>query len=151
MGSFLIFLVIAILRFLYAQRTKKRSKVSSDDLTQRFNRYTNLRELSAEYSRLLLLNESNPEAIDAIHEIYLAAKEKFQSKEGRQHTNKGAKFRSLKEKNEKIFSNISTLEELKKKYRKLSHANHPDHGGSPAAMKRLNELYEQALERISSS
>lgn len=150
MGTLWIFLIIALIRFMYERSSKKSSgRVSVDELKRRFSTYTTLSELIAEYSRLLVLNEANPEATRIIEEVYLAAKAKLKNKEESQRSKKDAKFKSAREKNEKIFSNISTLEELKKKYRKLSQANHPDHGGNLTAMKRLNELYEQAFERIS--
>lgn len=152
-----IFLIFGLIRFLYSHVKKKKdaSKVTVDELTKRFNHFTSHSELTTEYLRLLLLNGSNPEATRVIKQVYLAAKAKLHAKgahgASRGRSKKDAKLWAIKEKNEKIFSNITTLEELKKKYRKLSKANHPDHGGNLTAMKRLNELYEEALKRISSS
>ena len=53
-----------------------------------------------------------------------------------------------KSKNQKIFSGISDLAALKKEYFRLAKFNHPDHGGSEAAMKVLNKYYEEALQKI---
>lgn len=41
-----------------------------------------------------------------------------------------------------------TAEELKKAYRRLIMANHPDKGGSEAAMKAINAEYERLFERL---
>jgi hypothetical protein len=145
-----IFIIFALIRFFYKHLKQNESspKVTVEELTYRFSRYTNLAALVGEYSRLLALNASNPEALRVIEQAYLLAKARLERKEERHRFKQDAKAKSIREKNEKIFSSISTLEELKKKYRKLSKVNHPDHGGNPAAMKRLNELYEKAYERI---
>ena len=42
----------------------------------------------------------------------------------------------------KYFNNITTLEELRKEYRKLVKENHPDNGGSEEAIKAINVEYE---------
>lgn len=42
----------------------------------------------------------------------------------------------------KYFKNITTLEELRKEYRKLVKENHPDNGGSEEAIKAINVEYE---------
>lgn len=39
------------------------------------------------------------------------------------------------------FSNINSLQELKKQYRELAMANHPDRGGDTATMQAINEEY----------
>ena len=46
------------------------------------------------------------------------------------------------------FANCNTLEELKKAYRKLAIANHPDKGGDPEVMKAINAEYEIAFNRV---
>lgn len=50
--------------------------------------------------------------------------------------------------NQSLFQNIWDLKELKKKYFRLAKLNHPDHGGSDAAMKLLNQYYQEAFQRI---
>lgn len=40
------------------------------------------------------------------------------------------------------FKNCNTIEELKKEYRKLAMANHPDNGGNADTMKAINAAYE---------
>lgn len=45
----------------------------------------------------------------------------------------------------KFFENISSLEELKKEYRKLCFKYHPDLGGDEETMKALNAEYERLL------
>ena len=42
----------------------------------------------------------------------------------------------------KYFANIKSIEELKKLYRKLAFANHPDRGGSEEEMKLINNEYD---------
>ena len=158
-----IFLIFALLQYIMKQmdKNKRASKVTVDELTKRFSYFTSVSELTMEYYRLISLNRSNPEATRVIEQAYLAAKARLHAQGSREGSQQGsrsqtrrqskqeAKDQSIREKNEKIFSNITTLEELKKKYRKLSKANHPDRGGNLTAMKRLNELYEEALKRIS--
>ena len=46
----------------------------------------------------------------------------------------------------KYFVNISTLEELRKEYRRLAKANHPDMGGSAEEMKVINIEYEMCFK-----
>lgn len=48
----------------------------------------------------------------------------------------------------KYFNNCKTLEELRKEYKRLAKANHPDAGGSDEAMKQINTEYEQALKHL---
>lgn len=48
----------------------------------------------------------------------------------------------------KYFVNCKTLEELKKEYRRLAVANHPDHGGDVAIMQQINAEYEKSFARI---
>lgn len=40
------------------------------------------------------------------------------------------------------FNNIRTLEELRKEYKRLVKANHPDNGGSVETIKIINVEYE---------
>lgn len=44
------------------------------------------------------------------------------------------------------FTNIHTLDELKKEYRRLAFANHPDRGGDVETMKAINSEYEAMHE-----
>lgn len=46
------------------------------------------------------------------------------------------------------FNDCKSIEELKKKYRKLAQANHPDNGGNPDTMKSINTEYEKAFNRL---
>ena len=41
----------------------------------------------------------------------------------------------------KYFTTCTTLDELKKEYRRLAMANHPDRGGDEATMKAINAEY----------
>ena len=43
----------------------------------------------------------------------------------------------------KWFKNPSTMEELRKQYRKLMKENHPDVGGTEEAAKEINAEYER--------
>ncbi len=46
------------------------------------------------------------------------------------------------------FATITTLDALKKEYRRLALLMHPDCGGSDAEMQELNRQYDEALKRI---
>ena len=46
----------------------------------------------------------------------------------------------------KYFTNIKTLDDLKKEYRRLVMLNHPDRGGDLETMKIINLQYEQKHE-----
>lgn len=46
------------------------------------------------------------------------------------------------------FNKISTLEELKKQYRKLAMAHHPDRGGDAEVMKQINAEYDRAFAAV---
>lgn len=46
------------------------------------------------------------------------------------------------------FENITTIEELKKVYRKLCQLNHPDNGGNAATMAAINTEYTAAYNRL---
>ncbi len=48
---------------------------------------------------------------------------------------------------ENLFKQCTTLEELKKLYRKLAMQYHPDKGGSNEEMQAINNLYEKHFER----
>lgn len=48
----------------------------------------------------------------------------------------------------KYFTNIKTLEELRKEYKRLVKANHPDNGGSEEEIKIINTEYEKALKNL---
>lgn len=45
----------------------------------------------------------------------------------------------------RFFSDCNTLDELKKKYRKLAMENHPDRGGDEDTMKRINDEYDRTF------
>lgn len=46
------------------------------------------------------------------------------------------------------FKTCNTMEELKKEYRKLAMANHPDNGGNADTMKAINVSYEAAFNLL---
>ena len=46
------------------------------------------------------------------------------------------------------FSKFHSVEFIKKEYRKLCMANHPDRGGDLEAMKVINVEYKEALQRV---
>lgn len=46
----------------------------------------------------------------------------------------------------RLFSMCSNIPEIKKRFRKLAFLNHPDRGGSSAAMQEILRQYEEALE-----
>ena len=48
----------------------------------------------------------------------------------------------------KYFANCTTLDELKKEYRRLALENHPDRGGNQRIMMEINAEYERAHERL---
>ena len=48
----------------------------------------------------------------------------------------------------KYFENCNTIEELKKEYKKLAFANHPDRGGDVEVMKAINTEYEEKMEYL---
>ena len=48
----------------------------------------------------------------------------------------------------KYFNNCKTIEELKKEYKKLAFANHPDRNGDLEVMKAINVEYEEALNNL---
>lgn len=48
----------------------------------------------------------------------------------------------------KWFNNPTTLEELKKQYRKLCMENHPDLGGNTADMQEINNEYDLLFEKL---
>lgn len=47
-----------------------------------------------------------------------------------------------------LFMGITTLEELKRTYRKLAFMYHPDHGGNLEQMKELNNQYEELFNTL---
>lgn len=51
----------------------------------------------------------------------------------------------------KYFVNITTLEELRKEYRRLVKVNHPDMGGSAEEMKIINIEYEIQFKSLENS
>ena len=48
----------------------------------------------------------------------------------------------------KHFSSVTSLDELKRQYKKLAFKNHPDRGGKTEVMQEINSEYEQLLNRI---
>ncbi len=48
----------------------------------------------------------------------------------------------------KWFDNPKTLEELKKQYKRLAVAHHPDMGGSTQEMQEINSEYEKLFEQL---
>jgi len=46
-----------------------------------------------------------------------------------------------------MFAHCTTVEEIKKEYRRLALLHHPDRGGSTAMMQQINEEYHAALAR----
>lgn len=50
----------------------------------------------------------------------------------------------------KYFTNCTTLEALKKEYRRLCMVHHPDRGGDTATMAAINDEYDEAFHRLQS-
>jgi hypothetical protein len=48
----------------------------------------------------------------------------------------------------KYFNNCKSIEDLKKEYKKLAFANHPDRNGDLEVMKAINVEYEEALNNL---
>lgn len=48
----------------------------------------------------------------------------------------------------KYFTNIKTLEELKKEYKRLALENHPDRGGDVEVMKAINAEYDIMFNKV---
>lgn len=48
----------------------------------------------------------------------------------------------------KWFRNVDNIEDLKAEYRRLAMENHPDRGGSTAAMQQINAEYSELFERL---
>lgn len=48
----------------------------------------------------------------------------------------------------KYFSKCTTLDELKKEYRRLAMIHHPDHGGDTATMQAINAEYAATFSRL---
>lgn len=46
------------------------------------------------------------------------------------------------------FTNINSIDELKKAYRNLAKQHHPDHGGNIETMKSINREYEQVFKML---
>ena len=46
----------------------------------------------------------------------------------------------------KYFDHVSSLDELKKQYRRLANKYHPDHGGSVEAMQEINNEHDELFE-----
>lgn len=51
----------------------------------------------------------------------------------------------------KFFNNVSSLEELKKQYKKLAFKHHPDRGGETVDMQKINSEYDFLLKQIISN
>jgi hypothetical protein len=50
-----------------------------------------------------------------------------------------------------LFANCHTLKDIKQRFRRLALLNHPDRGGSTAAMQEIQRQYKNALERTENS
>lgn len=48
----------------------------------------------------------------------------------------------------KFFSNVNTLEELKRQYKALAFRHHPDRGGNKEDMQRINAEYDELYKRV---
>lgn len=48
----------------------------------------------------------------------------------------------------KFFKNVTTLEELKKEYRRLAMLHHPDRGGDEETMKAINAEHDRLFEQL---
>lgn len=48
----------------------------------------------------------------------------------------------------KYFENITTLDELRKEYRRLCRMHHPDHGGNTATMQAINAEHDELFIRL---
>lgn len=48
----------------------------------------------------------------------------------------------------RYFKGIATLEELKKEYKQLALANHPDRGGDVEVMKLINAEYDEVFKQV---
>ncbi|MEI5995638.1 molecular chaperone DnaJ [Candidatus Enterococcus mansonii] len=48
----------------------------------------------------------------------------------------------------KYINDVSTLEELKKVYKKLAFQHHPDRGGDEEVMKKINNEYDELFEQL---
>ena len=48
----------------------------------------------------------------------------------------------------KYFAGISNLDDLKREYKRLALANHPDRGGDTAVMQEINAEYDAAFARL---
>ena len=127
-------------------------KITLKELRERFRRIATVDELHQERIRLLGKNSKNDDAYRLIEESFHEALLLLRTRENSEKESTTQRTKeTVKDKNEKIFDNIFTTNELKQKYRKLCKRNHPDVGGSEAAMKKLNQLYNEALERITNS
>ena len=49
------------------------------------------------------------------------------------------------------FNDVTTIEELKKLFKKLAVKNHPDMGGSVEVMQEINKQYKEMLEKLAIS
>ena len=49
------------------------------------------------------------------------------------------------------FNDVTTIEELKKLFKKLAVKNHPDMGGSVETMQEINKQYKEMLEKLAIS
>ena len=48
----------------------------------------------------------------------------------------------------KYFSGVNSLEALKREYKRLALANHPDRGGDTATMQAINAEYDEVFDRL---
>jgi hypothetical protein len=126
-------------------------KIEPDKYHTIFKKFIDVESLNEKYSRLQKKNINNLKALrvlerlyhEALNRIYAseeASKAKTEEKKENSSTNK--------KKTNELFKDVHNINELKQKYHRLAKLNHPDFGGKETAMKRLNELYEEAKQRI---
>lgn len=56
------------------------------------------------------------------------------------------RLKQMQGRKKSLFSQCQSLDEVKKRFRRLAFLNHPDRGGSSAAMKEINRQYEEIIQ-----
>ena len=99
---------------------------------------------------LLSRNKSVEENTDREpnHEEADSPREQYEEEYDNESENEDESSYADESKTKSLFANCRTIEEVKKRFRRLSMLNHPDRGGSAAAMKVILAQYEHALERL---